>query len=66
MLTDWTPVGRAGWTIRRTGPRTAQAANRYGWNDNALRYDDGWIVYDHPERVPLYVRRAVARLFAEG
>jgi hypothetical protein len=35
------------------------------WSDSAIRYDDGRIAYDFPERVPDFVKRAVARTFEE-
>ena len=33
--------------------------------DSALRYDDGHIVYDFPERVPEYVKSKVRGLFRQ-
>lgn len=33
------------------------------WSDSALRYDDGRIAYDFPERVPQYVKNKVRSMF---
>ena len=36
-----------------------------GFCDYPLMYQDGWIVYDRPENVPAYVKKAVKQLFAQ-
>lgn len=60
---EWIAVGSTGWTVRLDSQSTATVANRYGLTDHALRYPhNGVVVYDFPERIPKYVRRAVARL----
>lgn len=58
----WATVGR--WQVRRVSLASVQVAPLYraGGSDTAIRWPDGRVAYDWPERCPLYVRRHVARM----
>jgi hypothetical protein len=57
------------WTIRQSG-QSIQVYSSYSARstrrdhaDWPIRYWDGRIAYDFPERVPLYVKKIVSRLY---
>lgn len=53
-----------GWTLTwdPARPRTIACVSP-GWSDSAIRYDDGRIAFDRPEKIPLYVVDAVRRMY---
>lgn len=52
------------WYIEYLGGRSFKVYNNKTFSDSAIVYNDGWIVYDFPERVPAYVKVRV-RNFAK-
>lgn len=36
--------------------------NDTSWNDNPIRYNDGRVAYDFPERIPSYIKEKVKRI----
>ena len=62
----WVPVGR--WLVRQDSPTTAtiDPIYRAGGTDYPIRYDDGRIAYEWPERCPKYVKEYVAKLLGDN
>lgn len=48
--------------IERISERSARVVTVRGHVDYPIRYDDGRIAYDFPERVPAYLKKIVAKL----
>ena len=47
--------------LERISKRSARVVTRKGHVDYPIRYDDGRIAYDFPERVPAYLKRIVEK-----
>lgn len=64
--TLWTsPNGR--WVIHRAVRGVLYVTDQRDlFTDWPIRYRDGRIAYDWPERVPAYVKRQVARIMKEA
>lgn len=62
-IIEWARGWKLEWSTAQ--PRTIYVSDEKGgsWSDSALRYDDGRIAYDFPERVPQYVKTKVRAMF---
>ena len=68
-MTDLQAWERGNWRIDITptaaGNLGLKVSNLRTWlTEYPVRYDDGRIAYDWPERIPAYVKRHVERLYA--
>lgn len=52
-------------SVERVSERSAKVVTAKGHVDYPIRYDDGRIAYDFPERVPAYLKKQVARMLAK-
>lgn len=59
VVKNWTIVDAIRMGIRRIFIES----NVTGYSDNPIKYWDGQIGYDFPERIPAYVKKAVAKHF---
>lgn len=52
-------------SVERVSERSAKVVTAKGHVDYPIRYDDGRIAYDFPERVPAYLKKQVARMLSK-
>jgi len=52
-------------SVERISDRSAKVVTAKGHVDYPIRYDDGRIAYDFPERVPAYLKKKVAKLLSK-
>jgi hypothetical protein len=60
-------VKKTNWAVRRLTKFSVQVVNdKTGFSDYAIRYEDGRIAYDFPERIPEYVKNMVAKEYRDA
>ena len=68
MKNGTAPKYLSNWELNRMEENVVRVVNLKTWfTDRALRYPhNGHVVYDRPENIPAYVKKAVNQMFANG